>query len=338
MNAIATKCFPALSLFLCALAGSAPLAAQGDPPSKPQIQSATIESSTTPAQLTITGQHFGPSAPAVALDAIPLQVLTFTSTVVVAALPATLPPRGSYELDLTNAQTQQVGSFSVAIGSEGAPGPTGPSGPSGPSGPPGPVGPQGPAGPSGPPGPPGAPGVSAFHGIQEFKASGTFTVPAGVSAILVELWGGGGGGNNSCGVSALGGGGGGYTRAVIAVTAGATYNVIIGAGGSAGDCPNTLAQSGGATQVTDGLSNVLASAGGGGGGNSLPGPGGAGGSGMNVIGREGSPGTTNTLIGGAPPAGSIQLPNSTIGFGGAGTPFVGSLGLPGNPGYALITF
>lgn len=62
----------------------------------------------------------------------------------------------------------------------------------------------------------------------------TWTVPANVTSITVELWGGGAGGGTG-GSSALGGGGGGaYTRAVIAVTPNSTINYIIGTGGNTG--------------------------------------------------------------------------------------------------------
>ena len=109
--------------------------------------------STSPSQITVQGANFGTSTPVLALDAMPLQVFTDTSTVVVAAMPSNLAP-GSYELDLTNSQTQQVGSFSVTVGAVGPPGPTGPVGPTGPQGPqgtqgvtglPGLTGPQGPS-------------------------------------------------------------------------------------------------------------------------------------------------------------------------------------------------
>ena len=57
----------------------------------------------------------------------------------------------------------------------------------------------------------------------------TFTLawaaPAGVTHILVEMWGGGGGGSTT-----VGGGGGAYSRSIIAVTPGAVYLVTVGGG------------------------------------------------------------------------------------------------------------
>jgi hypothetical protein len=70
---------------------------------------------------------------------------------------------------------------------------------------------------------------------QTFTNSGTFTVPAGVTQITVECWGAGGGGGSAAsnGTVCGGGGGGAYAKSVINVTAGNTYNVLVGTGGSA---------------------------------------------------------------------------------------------------------
>jgi|HubBroStandDraft_1064217.scaffolds.fasta_scaffold00246_3 hypothetical protein len=195
--------------------------------------------------------------------------------------------------------------------------------------------------------PQGAPGSggSGFNGIQEFTQSGTFTVPAGVTSALVELWGAGGGAGSTCDIIGPtfggSGGGGGYSRAVISLTPGAAYSVTIGAGGTAGGGACGVAGGdGGATQLLDGSSNVLASAGGGGGGASSAygGPGGSGGaagSGQNVVGRSGTGGGVGTSsspgAAGNPPAGSIQLPNGA----GVGSTSQYSAGFPG---YVLITF
>lgn len=106
----------------------------------------------------------------------------------------------------------------------------------------GPVGPQGPKGDTGPQGPGGV------RGMQVFGANGTFVVPAGVNAVLIEAWGAGGGGGDTeapmmppsgghcdgTGCAAGGGGGGSYVRTVIPVTAGSTYNIVIGQGGGPG--------------------------------------------------------------------------------------------------------
>jgi hypothetical protein len=60
-------------------------------------------------------------------------------------------------------------------------------------------------------------------------------VPNGITHILIEVWGAGGGGGPSCPPDLAGGGGaGGYTRALLTVTPGATFNIVVGTGGSGG--------------------------------------------------------------------------------------------------------
>lgn len=79
--------------------------------------------------------------------------------------------------------------------------------------------------------------------MQVFNTNGTFTVPAGVTRIMVEVWGGGGagGGTNECcpypSYPSGGGGGGGYGRSILVVTPGINYTVTIGAGGNGGAPP-----------------------------------------------------------------------------------------------------
>jgi len=74
--------------------------------------------------------------------------------------------------------------------------------------------------------------------MEIFDTNGNFTVPTGVSNIIVELWGGGGAGgqayvNTEGQVGAGGGGGGGaYGKTNFAVTPGHTYTVTVGAGGN----------------------------------------------------------------------------------------------------------
>ena len=69
---------------------------------------------------------------------------------------------------------------------------------------------------------------------QTFTSSGTFTVPAGITSIVIECWGGGGGGGTSFGSNgaASGGGGGGYAKKTMTVTPGTNYTVTVGTGGS----------------------------------------------------------------------------------------------------------
>ena len=178
-------------LFLaCAALSVIPVMAQ----SPPAITSAVANLAVTPSTLTINGTNFGTAAPTVTLAGTPLSLLSYTNTVLVAELPATLTP-GSYDLSVSipatnpggiltaNIGDQEVvspapprksaiGTFLVTIGTVGPEGPTGPAGPvgaTGSQGPPGPVGPagmQGPTGPIGATGPFGPPGPAGPAGPQ----------------------------------------------------------------------------------------------------------------------------------------------------------------------------
>lgn len=87
-----------------------------------------------------------------------------------------------------------------------------------------------------------------------FTSNSTFTVPQGVSSIVVEAWGGGGAGGGVNGRSnrsryGAGGGGGAYAKKTLSVTPGETLNLIIGSGGSSGT--NTDGSNGGATFISE---------------------------------------------------------------------------------------
>ncbi|MBP8959519.1 MAG: DUF2341 domain-containing protein [Bacteroidales bacterium] len=64
-----------------------------------------------------------------------------------------------------------------------------------------------------------------------FTSSGTFTVPPGVTSIIVECWGGGGAGGGTTNDNAKGGGGGAggaYAKKTLSVTQGTIYTVTVG--------------------------------------------------------------------------------------------------------------
>jgi hypothetical protein len=73
---------------------------------------------------------------------------------------------------------------------------------------------------------------------QTFNSSTTWTCPAGVTSVDVEMWGGGGGGGGDGTSNTAGGGGGGsgaYRKVVnVAVTPGNSYTITVGNGGSGG--------------------------------------------------------------------------------------------------------
>lgn len=170
-------------------------------------------------------------------------------------------------------------------------------------------------------------------GGQVFTASGTFTVPAGITSVEVEVWGGSGGsgGAGSTGGGA-GGGGGGYARKLITgLTPGATIAITIGAGGTAG-------ASGGGNGGNGGTSSfgtyVSATGGNGGWGSSgtvvlVPGGSGVGGDENIAGGYAGGPGSNGMSSvesggqGGAAPRGGLGgllawgVPNPGTAPGGA---------------------
>lgn len=260
------------------------------------------------------------------------------------------------------------------LGPAGPSGSMGPPGPRGPEGPPGRPGPPGPAGPAGPPGPPGAAASlgpaaptqtvarAAVNGLKEFRATGVWTAPPGVTRVLIEAWGaGGGGGGGSQGGTAGGGGGGAgaYQRAIVTVTPAATYEVVVGQGGAPGDAGRAGTAGGDSGFREQGASTLLhqakaGRAGAPGAEPSAPGGGGSSGkadpgAGIARDGADGDPGspcppaalTPDTCLrpasggaGGTASRGSVDPPASA-GRGGAGGPGRGP-GRPGAPGYLIL--
>lgn len=111
------------------------------------------------------------------------------------------------------------------------------------------------------------PSISPPRNLVSYTTGGTytFTVPANITWIFVEVVGGGGGGHGGGGgVSWAGGGGGsgGYAAGWIAVTPGQAFTVLVGAGAVGSDnSSDTVAPSGG----TSAFGSSLQATGGGGG-------------------------------------------------------------------------
>ena len=148
-----------------------------------------------------------------------------------------------------------------------------------------------------------------LNGVKEFTLSGSFVVPAGITHLLVEMWGGG-----SDVLPGGAGGGGAYARSVITVIPGATLTVKVGSHGFTNTMSaifdaagSNLIFAGGGVQVNGGTADTRA-----------------------MIHHPGNPASSVTA-GGAAYRGNSNPP---IGFDGAG----GSVASPptGNPGYVLL--
>lgn len=155
------------------------------------------------------------------------------------------------------------------------------------------------------------PGSSSIPNIQVFDSPGTnqFTIPTGVTQIAVEIWGGGGGGGNATdSLHGAGGGGGGYGKGSFAVTAGANYSVVVGAGGNAFSAGGSSSFGG------------LISAGGGFGGTNSANfiPGGAGGSSAAPINITGGTGQWTSYLGGNYGGSAGQGGSGGVGDNGSG--------------------
>jgi hypothetical protein len=144
-----------------------------------------------------------------------------------------------------------------------------------------------------------------------FTSSGTWTVPQGVTTILVSgCAGGGGGGSNTSNGGPGGGAGQSVIKKSISVTPNSTINITIGAGG-AGGTNNAAGGNGGSTTLVSGGSTLLSLNGG---------NGGAGGTSA-VLGGDGYPAAPD-IVGGNTPLGSDGA-SSLFGDGGGGKRGVG---------------
>ena len=166
---------------------------------------------------------------------------------------------------------------------------------------------------------------------QVFTAGGTFTVPAGITSVLVTVIGGGGAGgataNGSGGGIAgnlgAGGGAGGFAqKTVTGLTPGSTVTVTVGAGGT----PASAAAGGAGGSSSFGAHCSATGGGGGGWGENTLAPGGTGGNGtggdLNVQGGDGGIGGPNV------PLGNNATQSDTIRLYGRGGVACGGLSIP----------
>lgn len=191
-----------------------------------------------------------------------------------------------------------------------------------------------------------------FSTLQVYSASGTFTVPNGVSMARVTVIGGGGAGGYHSTQPGGGGGGGGHAVATVTgLAAGQSIAVTVGSGGAALASPGT--GNTGGTSYFGGYLTATGGAGGGGGTAALfANAGGAGGNGsggqFNMGGTQGSDSITVACRGGdgggpgngrgaSGPADGVNAPGYGGGGGGGGCSTGGSpVGYPGGAGAAGV--
>lgn len=204
-------------------------------------------------------------------------------------------------------------------------------------------------------------------GSRIYTANNTWLCPQGVTSVTVEAYGGGGGGRTDTTNGGGGGGGGAYSSGAISVTAGNSYAIVVGTGGTAGlaggdsyfDAGATVKAKGGSGSTgTSGAAGGAAASGagtnkhsGGTGGNfnSTKGGGGGGGAGSAVDGNNGvldvggsgvaSNAGANGGKGGDGAVAGSGNPGLPYGGGGAGgTKTAGTVGGTGSDGAVILTF
>jgi hypothetical protein len=163
--------------------------------------------------------------------------------------------------------------------------------------------------------------VGCASNVVSFTTAGQYswTVPDGVTSILVVATGGGGGGS----YSSYGGGNGGVVTATLSVTAGSTLSLYVGGGGGTS---SGAGGGGGSSNVNAGTADQIIAGGGGGAGggadgNATGGDGGGNGTGSGSSGDAGNPSAGSggsAGIGGA--GGSGDLANGSAGGSGNGGP------------------
>ena len=165
--------------------------------------------------------------------------------------------------------------------------------------------------------------------VVTFTTAGanSWTAPAGVTSISVEVWGGGGGGggdNNTVGNGAGGGGGGAYARLdSFAVTPGTGYAYTVGGAGSAGAANDGPGGTGGNSFFVNTLTlNAVGGVGGAGGDGTAGGAGGLASSSTGDFKTSGGSGRTSAVAdqggGGGGSGGTAVYGTTATGTAGAG--------------------
>ena len=164
-----------------------------------------------------------------------------------------------------------------------------------------------------------APDSGGFNSVQVFTASGTWTRPAGITKVVIEVQGAGGGGGvapTSYPEYTLGGSGGGYAKKFIDVSSVTASVVTVGAAGSGSASPT------GAPGADGGDSSWVDTASGGS---------------STVTGVKGVGGYASygIVVGGAATGGDINMKGGDAGWGGQYGTLAGAsiLGNAGKNGY-----
>ncbi len=191
------------------------------------------------------------------------------------------------------------------------------------------------------------------HNLAVFQPTnqGVWTVPSGVGAVKLRIWGGGGAGGNGFGGAGGGGAGGGYSEGFYNVTPGQTLEVSVGSGGAGASTSGStssfgsVASAGGGAGGVSGSSNtagVGGASGALGAGSGLVVPGGGGGDAVNINGffLSGAGGGSQGSVGGAQVGGAVSASTNGrngVGPGSGASGGVGSgLGGQGGPGLVLV--
>jgi len=185
---------------------------------------------------------------------------------------------------------------------------------------------------------------------QIFTGNGTFTIPAGVTAVKSTVVGGGGAGCGSTTGTVGGGGGGGGTaiKWLSGLTPGNTITVTVGSGGTG--VSNAAGNNGGNSSISSGTQTITTVTGGGGTGSPNGKTAGSGGTcangDLNIVGCDGTfgiagtcggTGGSSTLGGGG--RGSFSFTGAPGGnFGGGGGGAEGNTFAGGNGAAGLVIF
>ena len=194
------------------------------------------------------------------------------------------------------------------------------------------------------------------HNLVVFQPTtqGVWTVPSGVSAVRLRIWGGGGAGGNGFAGAGGGGAGGGYSEGYLGVTPGQSFTVTVGNGGAGTGAGSVGGASsfGSAASATGGVAGASGSSnaagqggatGGAGYGLGLSIPGSAGGDALNIVSNtwlSGTGGGSHGSVGGLAVTGSAS--GQVAGRNGAGPGsgaaggIGGGIGGQGGPGLVLL--